>query len=179
MMEFLSLTKTDNLTLEANKELIARWYVDAAFAVHPDMKSHTGYVMTLGKGTVVSSSRKQTLNTRSSTEAELVAADDAAGPMLWTLRFMAAQGYPTRTILYQDNLSTMLLETNGRASAGKRSRHLDMRYFFIHDLSTKKIITIKHCSTEEMDGDYMSKPLHGRKFVKFRQRIMNLPQHQD
>jgi hypothetical protein len=98
MMAFLSHTKTDNLILEANKELVARWYVDAAFAVHPDMKSHTGYVMTLGKGAVVSSSRKQTLKTRSSTEAELVAADDAAGPMLWTLRFMAAQGYPTKTI---------------------------------------------------------------------------------
>jgi hypothetical protein len=139
------------------------------------MKSHTGYVMTLGKGAVVSSSRKQTLNTRSSTEAELVAADDAAGPMLWTLRFMA-HGYPTKTNLYQDNLSTILLATNGRASARKRSRHLDMTHFFIHDLSTKNVIFIKHCSTEEMDGDYMSKPLHGRKFVKFRQRIMNLPQ---
>ena len=115
------------------------------------------------------------LNTRSSTEAELVAADDAAGPMLWTQRFLRHQGYESTTILYQDNLSTMLLEKNGRASAGKRSRHLDIRYFFIHDLTTKKIITIKHCSTEEMDGDYMSKPLHGKKFVKFRQRILNLP----
>ena len=89
------------------------------------------------------------------------------------MRFIAAQGYRTKTVLYQDNLSTMLLETNGRASAGKRSRHLDMRYFFIHDLVDKKIISVQHCPTEEMDGDYMSKPLHGNKFVKFRERIMN------
>ena len=44
--------------------------------------------MTLGSGAVISSSKKQKLNNRSSTEVELVATDDAAGPMLWTSRFL-------------------------------------------------------------------------------------------
>ena len=43
------------------------WYVDASFAVHKDMKSHTGGVMTLGQGAVISMSTKQKLNTKSST----------------------------------------------------------------------------------------------------------------
>jgi len=68
--------------LQATKDTVARWFEDAAFAVHPDQKSHTGYYMTFGSGDVISSSKKQKINTRSSTEAELVATDDATCPML-------------------------------------------------------------------------------------------------
>ena len=57
-------------------------YVDASFAVHPDYRSHTGAVMTFGKGSPIGLSKKQKLNTRSSTEAELVGADDAATMIL-------------------------------------------------------------------------------------------------
>jgi len=58
---------------------------------HPDMKSHTGIYMTLGKGATYTTSCKQKLNTKSSTEAELVAVDDAMGQVLWTRHFLAAQ----------------------------------------------------------------------------------------
>ena len=50
--------------------------MDAAFAVHKDMKSHTGAEMTMGSGAVISLSTKQKVNTRSSTEAELLALHD-------------------------------------------------------------------------------------------------------
>jgi hypothetical protein len=56
--------------------------VDAAFAVHPDFKSHTGATMTMGDGAITSVSRKQKLNTRSSTAAEIVAVDDVIGSVL-------------------------------------------------------------------------------------------------
>jgi hypothetical protein len=158
--------------LQATKDTVARWFVDAAFAVHPDQKSHTGFYMTLGSGAVISSSKKQKINTRSSTEAELVATDDAAGPMQWTSRFLLKQGYDVKTILYQDNRSAILMESNGRSSAGKQSRHLDIRYFFINNLKEKGLVYIKYCPTEEMVADYMTKPLHGSKFTKFRNMIM-------
>ena len=70
-----------------------KWYVDASYAVHPDYRSHTGAVMTMGRGAVQAMSRKQKLNTRSSTEAELVGADDAATMILWTGLFMQEQCY--------------------------------------------------------------------------------------
>ena len=91
------------------------------------MKSHTGVTMTMGKGAVISNSRKQKLNTRSSTKSELVGADNAAVMILWTKLFMEAQGYTiNRKILYQDNKSAILLEVNGHKSAGKRSRVLNV-----------------------------------------------------
>jgi hypothetical protein len=174
MMKYLSQTWKDRLTLECDSNMTAKWYVDASFAVHPDFRSHTGATMTMGKGSIINISRKQSINTRSSTEAELVAADDAAGPLLWTRRFLEAQGYNNDHVLYQDNRSAMLLESNGRKSAGKRSRHINVRYFFITDMKEKGLISIRYCPTDDMLGDFMTKPLHGSKFSGFRKQIMNL-----
>ena len=174
MMQFLNQTKDDCLTLEADDSGIILWHVDAAFAVHPDYKSQSGAIMTMGKGAITSFSKKQKLNTRSSTEAEIVAADDAAGPMVWAANFLREQGYSYDNTLLQDNQSAIKLENNGRSSAGKRSRHLNIRYFFIHDMKEKGHIKIQYCPTDEILGDYMTKPLHGKKFNDQRNAIMNL-----
>ena len=57
---------------------VLTWSVDAAFAVHEDMRSHTGAALTMGKGAMMLSlSSKQKINTKSSMEAELVGVDDA------------------------------------------------------------------------------------------------------
>ena len=130
----------------------------------------------MGKGAVTSLSRKQGMNTRSSTEAEVVGADEAVGSMLWSKLFLEEQGYPVKqNILFQDNKSSMLLEANGRKSAGKRSRHLNICLFFVTDQQEKGQIQIQYCPTDLLIGDYMTKPLHGKKFRHFRQEIMNLP----
>ena len=84
-------------------------YADAAFAVHPNMHSHTGGTMTLGRGCVISTSIKQKINTKSSTEAELVGTDDMSGQLLWTRYFLQEQGYDFKTVLLQDNQSCICL----------------------------------------------------------------------
>ena len=93
--------------------------MDAAYAVHGDMRSQTGGCVTLGKGMALNYSLKQKLNTKSSTEAELVGVDDLIGHILWTNYFLEAQGYNKKTTLYQDNKSAILLQKNGKASSGK------------------------------------------------------------
>ena len=75
--------------------------------------------MTFRKGAVQSLSKKQKLNTRSSTEAKLVGADDIATQILWMKHFMEAQGYTIEdNILHQDNKSTILLQENGGRAPG-------------------------------------------------------------
>jgi hypothetical protein len=129
--------------------------------------------MTLGGGAAQSISRKQKLNTRSSTEAELVGADDAATMILWTKLFMEAQGYHIeKNILYQDNKSTILLENNGKRSSSKHTRVFNIRYFFLTDQVEKGNLKIEYCPTTEMWGDFMSKPLQGKLFQKFKKEIM-------
>ena len=130
--------------------------------------------MTMGKGAVYSSSRKQKLVTRSSTEAELVAVDDAMAQILWTKNFLQEQAYPVKITILQDNESAIKLEKNGLKSVGPRSRHINIRYFFITDQINQGNVEIQDCPTDDMEGDYQSKPLQGSKFIKFRNTIMNL-----
>ena len=175
LMSYLKKTRDDVLTLKCDGKNEVKWWIDAAFAVHPDMRSHTGAIMTLGSGAVQSISKKHKVNTRSSTEAELVATDDVIAQVVWTKNSLEAQGVKIKSnIIYQDNKSAMLLEKNGRSSAGKRSRHLDIRYFFITDQVNQGNIEIKYCPTDVMTADYMTKPLHGKKFIQFKKEIMNL-----
>ena len=131
--------------------------------------------MTMGKGAVQSSSIKQKLVTRSTCESELVGANNASTKILWTKLCMEAQGYEIReNILYQDNKSTILLLNNGKASSGKQTRAINIRYFFLHDQQEKGNLTVKYCPTGEMIGDFMTKPKQGRDFKQFWNDIMGL-----
>jgi hypothetical protein len=163
------------LMLEADDKGVMKWWVDASFAVHPDMKSHTGATASLGKGSVYSTSTRQKLNTKSSTEAELVAVNDVMPMVLWTRYFLNAQGYKVNdSKIYQDNMSSILLEKNGRASSGKRTRHINIRYFFIADRVKAGEVSIEYCPTATMMADYLTKPLLGTKFLWFRNKVLNI-----
>ena len=83
---------------------------------HKDCKGHTGAMMSLGGGAVISSSQKQKMNTKSSTELELVELDDALTTILWTLYFIEAQEYSIKqNIIFEDNLSMINLAVNGHS----------------------------------------------------------------
>ena len=175
VMQYLRGTRKLFLTLEANELSIIKWWVDGSFAVHHDMKSHTGGTMSLGKGSVYSTSTRQKLNTKSSTEAELVAVDDVMPQALWTRYFLKGQGYDVeKSTIYQDNQSAMLLENNGQRSSGKRTRHVNIRYFFVTDRIKSQEVDVQYCPTGNMLGDFFTKPLQGSLFKQFRDEILNV-----
>ena len=173
-MKYLRGTVDLPLVLEADGTHVIKWWVDASFAVHPDMKSHTGGSMSMGKGTIYGTSTRQKLNTKSSTEGELVGVNDVMPQILWTRYFLEAQGYGVEdSIIYQDNQSAILLEKNGKASSGRRTRHINIRYFFVHDRVSAGEVSVQYCPTGDMIADFFTKPLQGTMFCKFRDQIMN------
>jgi hypothetical protein len=173
LMEYLRVDRLRPLIVSADGSGVLMWYVDASFAVHPNMRSHTGGVFTMGRGFPINSSTEQKLNTRSSTESELVAVDDMMPIVLWTRYFLMAQGYGvTENLLLPDNKSSMLLERNGKASSGKRTWYINICYFFITDRVNMKEVEIKWCPTKNMVADFMTKPLQGSHFRRLRDLIM-------
>jgi len=154
-MVFLSETRDGELILSADRLDIISWFVDTAFAVHPDFKSHTTGAMTLGRGCILKGSRKQRLNTCSSMEAKLVGTDDMSHFVFWAKLFMEAQGYEMKhNVLYQGNKSTILLLENGKNSLTKRTHALNIRYFYLTDQIEKGNIEVHCCSTNKMGADY-------------------------
>ena len=92
--------------------------------------------------------------------------------MLWTCQFLLALGYGiVENLLLQDNKSSILLERNGKVSIGKRTRLINIQYFFITDRVNMKEISIKWCHTKDMVVDFMTKPLQVSHFRRLRDYI--------
>jgi hypothetical protein len=149
------------------------WYVDALFAVHPNMHGHTGGGLTMGQGFPIVASWKQKLNTKSLAESKLVGVNDMMPIMFWTCYFLLSQGYGiVESLLLQDNKSLIQLEQNGKTLSGKHTRHINIKYFFITDRVNIKEISIGWCPTNKMVADFMTKPLQGSHFHNLRDYIM-------
>ena len=146
--------------------MCVRVYVDAAYGVHADGKSHTGSCVVIGDvGAVHCKSSKQTIVSKSSTEAELIALSDSANQGLHLRNFLLDQGYDMGpVIIYQDNTSCMALVDRGRSGA-ERTRHISIRYFWIKErVQTGEAIVI-HKGTKEMYANVLTKPLQGAQFL--------------
>jgi hypothetical protein len=175
-IRYLRGSKELFLTLEADEGIDVRWWIDASFAVHPDMRSHTGNTMSLGKGSVYSTSRKQRINTKSSTEAELVGVDDSMPLVIWTRNFLMAQGFEIHdNVIFQDNQSAMLLEKNGRASSGRRTRHINICYFFVTDRVQNGEVRIDYCPTGDMVADFFYQAAAGVAFSEIARNYFEQP----
>ena len=175
MISYLKCSQDLVLKLSADDMRLLKWHIDVSYAMHVDMKSHTGGNFSMGRGTIYGKSGKQKLDTKSTTESELVGVDDVLPQVLWTSYFIEKQGFETKgTVVYQDNKSTILLAKNGRKSSSKRTKHINVRYYFVKDRIDKKELTIEYCNTDNMIADYFTKPLQGIKFQTFLKEIMGI-----
>ncbi len=93
LVEYLWVNRLRPLIMSPDGIGVLMWYVNASFAVYPNMRSRTGGGLTMGQGFPIVSSTKQKLNTQSSTESELVGVDDMMPIVVWSWYFLMAQGY--------------------------------------------------------------------------------------
>jgi hypothetical protein len=148
-------------------------YVDASDGVHWDFKSHTGCMISVSKGPVHVSSRKQGLTTKSSTEAELVGVSDALSQVIWTREFLLAQGYNLGPVVVkQDNQSIMVLANKGRSTSSK-TRHIRIRYLWVNDRIVSADVVLEYLATEDLAADILTKPLQRTLFRKMRFLLLN------
>ena len=96
--------------------------------------------------------------------------------VLWTQLYLDSQGYPVeKNIIFQDNKSAILLESNGKRSSSKRANErerLNIRYFFVTDQVEKGIVNIVYCPTDKMVSDFMTKPVQGTKYKTFEREMI-------
>ena len=83
-LSYLKQTIDMPLTIRIDDLTIVKTWVDVAFGVHKDFKSHTRNVISMGKGALYARSMGQKLNTTSTTESETVGASDCLGQTIWT-----------------------------------------------------------------------------------------------
>ena len=172
-----------SLVIGANDSGTLTWNIDASFAVHPDCKSHTGVCLTLGHGSVLSISAKQKNNTKSSTKAELVGVEDAMTFVMWMKHLFESQvrliniDSPLKPLgsnvsIEQDNTNAIQLERNGWKSSSKRTKHINVQYFYITDkLKAGDVGRIIYKPTGDMESDFFTKALQGKAFHAHRKPL--------
>ena len=110
----------------------------------------------------------------------MVVADDLIPAICWTRYFLKARGYRILdSVLFQGIKSSILLEKNGKVLSSKRTKHINMRYFFITNRVTQGDLSLVWCPTGDMTGDFMTKPLQEALYHKFRDQIMGVIPAQD
>jgi hypothetical protein len=174
IVRYLATTIDTKLEIKPSSTIMNA-YTDASFASHTQTRrSHTGYIITLGgqKGFVYSKSGRQEHVTRSSAESELVALD-ACSRMVAALRYMLLeQGYhQPPTIINVDNKSTICMTWNGKGE-WKRSRHIDIQWFYTHELASFGVISPSWIGTEDNVADLFTKHMYKDKFINFRKYFM-------
>ena len=162
------------------------WNIDASFAVHQDFKSLTGAYLTLGHGSILSISAKQKVDTKSSTKAELISVDDAMTFIMWMKYFFESQVRsidmysPLKPLgsdvtIKQDNTSAIKLERNGWKPSSKRTKHINIRYFYISDqLKAGNINRVIYKPTGDMESDHFTKAFQGKAFHTHRKTLVGL-----
>ncbi len=116
ILKYLNGTRHLKLTLFAYQIKFAmHWYIDGSHQIHENCRGQTGSLMNFGKGAVASSSNKMKCNTKSLMETECIFLAEKLTDIIWMCYFVECQGYNIdEYVVYQDNLSALSLEKNGR-----------------------------------------------------------------
>ncbi|KAI3474406.1 hypothetical protein Pfo_029267 [Paulownia fortunei] len=147
-------------------------FTDSDYARDPDDRKNTsGYVFMMGSGAVSWSSKKQSIVTLSTTEAEFIAAAACACQAIWLRKILKEVNFKQEapTLIYCDNSSTIKLSKNPVLHG--RSKHIDVRYHFLRDLTKDKMIDLVYCRSEDQVADIFTKSLKLDAFQKLRRLL--------
>jgi KUP system potassium uptake protein len=150
---------------------------DASYGVHADGKSQTGGCVGLrGEGEIVSNfgfmSCKQPIVTKSTFETEIVAQSTVGDLVIWVRYMLEQMGYTNVCSTFlQDNKSAIVAGNRGSGSF-KRTKHIHVRYFWIHEQVKNGVMKLVYTPTLEMVADVLTKPLAGDKFKGLRGKLI-------
>jgi len=175
ILHYLKGTINLGLNLQGGSDISIYAYADASYASNSDRKSQHGLCYKLGKNNSIFyfNSKKQSIVSLSSTEAEYISATEATRDILFFRSFLNILGFDQTqpTVLYQDNKSTIKLTEN--KNFHERTKHIDIRYHFIRDEIIKKNIILEYLPTSQMLADVLSKEVCKSTLDKIRNAMIH------
>lgn len=175
IMKYLVGTTNQGISYLKDSDMnLLEAYCDADYAGDEDTRRSTsGYVILYAGGPIAWCSRRQPIVALSSTEAEYIAAADCCKELLYLKSLIQEiTNSPLQVKLYVDNQSAISLMKTGVMN--KRSKHIDVRYHFIHEKIVTGEINVMYCPTDKQIADLLTKPLCKVKFNLFKERIVQI-----
>jgi hypothetical protein len=152
--------------------MVVSTFSDADWAGCPDDRHSTGgFAVYLGPNLISWSARKQAIASRSSTEAEYKALDNAAAEVMWVQKLLRELrvSHPFAAQLWCDNIGATYLTANPVFHA--RTKHIEIDFHFVREQVAKKLLDIRFIHTGDQIADGFTKPLTERLLIKFRNNL--------
>ena len=170
VFQYLKGTRNNKLTYGVNNNGLVG-YTDADWASQDHRHSISGYIYQIDGGSVSWSCQKQSIVALSSTEAEFIALTHASKEALWLQHIIAEVFQPLELPIqiHSDNQSAIAIAYGNQQHA--RTKHFDIRLYFIRDTIEEDKISIKYLPTEQMVADIFTKALPGPRMKILAQKL--------
>lgn len=173
IVSFLNETISQWLILKP-QGLYLESYIDASYGCHAKSRGQSGCCITLGGAMIYCASSKQGLVANSTMEAEMIAGADSCHMLQYFHQFMILLGY--RNIapvhFWEDNKAAIDSWVAG-ISKHKNTKHIDVRFFYVHDLIYRDIIRVALIDTTLQIGDLFTKGVSAETFHALAHKVMN------
>lgn len=189
ILRYLKGTQDKGTTVEISDSSDLIHWVDAEFGglfkIEPDrdpdsVRCREGWIIKFANWPLVVKSQLQTHLSQSTLEAEYCALSDSLKVLLPLQRLLKeilnalGENESKQTVInatvFEDNQSAYYLATNQRVT--NRTRYLLSRWHWFWDAYNRKEFEVKRCSSEDMQADFLTKPLPRDKFIKNRKAVM-------
>lgn len=173
IFRYLAGTLGEGICFKRNSDLsVIKVYCDADYAGDCETRrSTTGYVIMLAEGPISWCSRRQPIVALSSTEAEFISAAECCKEVVFLKSLLENLNVSINAVFNIDNQSAIQLIKTGVFN--KRSKHIDVRFHYIHDLYINNEIEVTYCPTDDQSADILTKPLNKIKFLKHKSFLIN------
>lgn len=161
ILRYLGTNPKQGLCFDGTKPIKPQIYADASHGSHFTGHGQAGIVITFGSSPIYCRSYKLKSITRSSSESELYALEEASTYAVWLRLLLEELKVLKQSVpipIYQDNLSTIILANEGEINF-KRTKHLLARESYVKERIDRGEIVLKYKPTAEMSADFLTKPL--------------------
>lgn len=160
VVRYLRGTRTLSLRLGGPRVAHLVGFSDSDWARCVDTRrSVGGYCFSLGSGVISWCARKQPTVSDSSTEAEYIAAAEAAKEAVWLrslLEFVDLR-QPKASPLLLDNSGAIVL--SGDPSFHARSKHIEIKHHILREYTAAGKLDVRYVNTKDNIADIFTKPL--------------------
>lgn len=173
ILRYIQGTRDLGLTLQKCSSFRLSVMIDADWASDvTDRRSTSGFCIFLGSNLISWASKKQSIVSRSSTEAEYRALALAVAELTWVQALIAELHLPLPReppLVFCDNMSTVLLSANPVLHA--RTKHIELDLYFIREKVQRRQISMSHVSSVDQLADILTKPLPRAPFLSLRDKL--------
>ena len=172
VLRYIKKTMDYGLRLGGTGEIKLIGYADSDYATdQDDRKSTTGYTFSIGEGTISWRSQKQGSTATSTSEAEYMAAHDAAREALWIRSLLKDLGFvqKVRTTIFEDNQACLDLAKNPKNHT--RVKHIDVKFHFVREKVKEGSVDLVKVKSLDNVADTFTKPLARQLFEKHRDAL--------